>query len=124
MPLDVLMAGALMLSIIFFALTAGADFGGGLWNLVSMGERGEEQRELVDEAIGPIWEANELWVIGAIVILWTAFPPAFAAYGIALFIPFILALAGIVVRGAFFAFRHEAQERIPPRAYEIFGRLF
>ncbi len=124
MPLDVLMAGALMLSIIFFALTAGADFGGGVWNLVSMGERSEEQRELIDEAIGPIWEANELWVIGAIVILWTAFPPAFAAYGIALFIPFILALAGIVVRGAFFAFRHEAQERIPPRVYEIFGRVF
>jgi cytochrome d ubiquinol oxidase subunit II len=124
MSLEVLLAGALMLSIIFFALTAGADFGGGLWNLLSWGEQGEEQRELIDEAIGPIWEANELWVVGAIVIIWTAFPPAFAAYGIALFIPFILGLAGIVVRGAFFAFRHEAQENIPQRAYEVFGRVF
>ena len=124
MSLEVLLAGALMLSIILFALTAGADFGGGLWNLLSWGEQGEEQRELIDEAIGPIWEANELWVVGAIVIIWTAFPPAFAAYGIALFIPFILGLAGIVVRGAFFAFRHEAQENIPQRAYEVFGRVF
>ena len=124
MSLEALLAGALMLSIILFALTAGADFGGGLWNLLSWGEQGEEQRELIDEAIGPIWEANELWVIGAIVIIWTAFPPAFAAYGIALFIPFILGLAGIVVRGAFFAFRHEAQENIPQRAYEVFGRVF
>jgi cytochrome d ubiquinol oxidase subunit II len=113
-----------MLSIIFFALTAGADFGGGVWNLLSLGERGEEQRELIDEAIGPIWETNQLWVIAAIVILWTAFPPAFAAYGIALFIPFTLALAGMVVRGAFFAFRHEAREMIPVRAYEAFGRVF
>lgn len=124
MPLDVLVAGVLMSSIIMFALTAGADFGGGFWNLVSLGERAERQRELIGEAIGPIWEANELWLIAAIVIMWTAFPSAFAAYGIALFIPFVLALAGIVLRGAFFAFRHEAREMILVRAYKLFGRVF
>ena len=124
MPFDVILAGALGLSILLFALTAGADFGAGLWSLLARrGERGREQQQLVERAIGPIWEANELWVVVSTVILWTAFTPAFAAYGLSLFTPFVLAIAGILLRGAFLAFRIEAQEEAPG-AYKWFGEIF
>jgi len=126
MPYDVLLAGGLGLSILFFALGAGADFGAGFWVLFARtGERAREQRELIENAIGPVWEANELWVIVSTVILWTAFTPAFAAYGISLFIPFVLAVAGILLRGAFLAFSIEAEAASPPqRAYNVFAEIF
>jgi cytochrome d ubiquinol oxidase subunit II len=124
MPFDVILAGALGLSILLFALAGGADFGAGLWSLLARGgERGREQQQLVERAIGPIWEANELWVVVSTVILWSAFTPAFAAYGNALYIPFVLAIAGILLRGAFLAFRIEAQEEAPG-AYKWFGEIF
>ncbi len=124
MPFDVILAGALGFSILLFALAGGADFGAGLWSLLARGgERGREQQQLVERAIGPIWEANELWVVVSTVILWSAFTPAFAAYGISLYIPFVLAIAGILLRGAFLAFRIEAQEEAPG-AYKWFGEIF
>jgi cytochrome d ubiquinol oxidase subunit II len=124
MPFDVILAGGLMLSILLFALAGGADFGGGVWVLFARrGERAEEQRQLIQRAIGPIWEVNELWIIVAIVILWTCFLPAFTAFGTSLFIPFALAITGILLRGAFFAFREEAQEA-SPRAFRVFGEVF
>ena len=123
MPFDIILAGGLMLSILLFALAGGADFGGGVWTLLARrGERAREQRKLVDRAIGPIWEVNELWVVVSTVILWTAFTPAFSAYGTALFIPFVLAIAGVLLRGAFFALRIESEEA--PRAYAFFGEVF
>ena len=124
MPFDVILAGALGLSILLFALAGGADFGAGLWSLLARkGERGQEQQQLIERSIGPIWEANELWVVVSTVILWSAFTPAFAAYGISLYIPFVLAIAGILLRGAFLAFRIEAQEEAPG-AYKWFGEIF
>jgi cytochrome bd ubiquinol oxidase subunit II len=124
MPFDVILAAALGVSILLFALAGGADFGAGLWSLFARGgQRAREQGQLIERAIGPIWEANELWVVVSTVILWSAFPPAFAAYGTALFIPFVLAIAGILLRGAFLAFRIEAQEEAPG-AYRFFGEVF
>ena len=126
MPFDVILAAALGVSILLFALGGGADFGAGLWALLARGggERAQEQRNLIERAIGPVWEANELWVVVSAVILWTAFAPAFAAYGSGLFIPFVLAIAGILLRGSFLAFRIEAEEEAPRRAYKVFGELF
>ena len=124
MSLEYWVAAALVGSLLLFALAGGADFGGGIWTLLARGERAEEQARLVDRAIGPIWEANELWIVVALVILWTAFTPAFVALGISLFIPLILVLAGILLRGAFFAFGHEAEFMGTGRAYDLFGKIF
>lgn len=91
--------------LIAYAVLGGADFGGGVWNLLAWGVRAEEQRRAVAVAMGPVWEANHVWLIFLIVILFTAYPLAFAALSVALFWPFHLVLAGIVLRGAAFVFR-------------------
>lgn len=95
----------MVVSLVFYALLGGADYGGGVWDLFAFGKRAKEQRELVSEAIGPVWEANHVWLILVIVILFTAFPPAFAAIATALHIPLTLLLIGIVLRGTAFTFR-------------------
>jgi cytochrome d ubiquinol oxidase subunit II len=100
----------------------GADFGGGVWDLLARGPRRDAQRALVASAIGPIWEANHVWLIVVIVLLFTGFPDAFAVLGVVLHVPLSLMLVGIVLRGSAFAFRsygapaHAAQRR--------WGRVF
>ncbi|HEX9307136.1 MAG TPA: cytochrome d ubiquinol oxidase subunit II [Anaeromyxobacter sp.] len=103
-PAD-LLGGVILASLVLYALLGGADFGGGIWDLLASGPRRREQRELVEHAIGPIWEANHVWLILVVVVLFTGFPAAFAAISIALFVPLVLLLLGIVLRGAAFTFR-------------------
>lgn len=91
--------------LVAYALTAGADFGGGIWDLLARGPRKQAQRKAVADAIAPIWEANHVWLIFVLVIMFTVFPRAFSAISIALHIPLTLALIGIVLRGAAFTFR-------------------
>lgn len=105
MTLETIIAGAMIVSLILYVLLGGADYGGGVWDLFALGRRARQQRELVAEAIGPVWEANHVWLILVIVILFTAFPPAFAAVATALHIPLTLMLIGIVLRGTAFTFR-------------------
>jgi cytochrome bd ubiquinol oxidase subunit II len=104
--------GAVSLAaLVIYAVLAGADFGGGVWDLLASGPRAAEQRRAIAEAMGPVWEANHVWLIFLIVLLFTCFPAAFAALSVAFFIPFHLVLVGIVLRGAAFVFRaygHEA----------------
>jgi cytochrome d ubiquinol oxidase subunit II len=100
-----LLGAVTLAAVIFYALLGGADFGGGIWDLFAAGPRAKEQRALIERAIGPIWEANHVWLILAIVVLFTGFPRAFAAISIALFIPLVALLVGIVLRGAAFTFR-------------------
>ena len=88
-----------------YALTGGADFGGGVWDLLARGPRAEAQRRAVHEAIGPIWEANHVWLIVVVVLLFSAFPAAFALLMTLLHVPIAIMLAGIVLRGSAFAFR-------------------
>ena len=88
-----------------YGLLAGADFGGGVWDLFASGERKSAQRAAIARAMGPVWEANHVWLIFLIVILFTAFPVVYATLSTALFIPFHLVLLGIVLRGAAFVFR-------------------
>jgi cytochrome d ubiquinol oxidase subunit II len=89
-----------------YALFGGADFGGGFWDLVAGGaERGERPRGLIQRSLTPVWEANHVWLIFIVVVLWTAFPEAFAALTSTLYVPLALAAVGIVLRGAGFAFR-------------------
>jgi cytochrome d ubiquinol oxidase subunit II len=114
MPLAELLAelvGAVGLAaVLAYAVLAGADFGGGVWDLLARGPREQAHRTAIAEAMGPVWEANHVWLIFVIVLLFTAFPPAYAALSVAFFVPFHLVLAGIVLRGASFVFRAHGRE--------------
>jgi cytochrome d ubiquinol oxidase subunit II len=105
LPLETIIAGVMVGSLVLYALLGGADYGGGVWDLFASGKRAKQQRALIAEAISPVWEANHVWLILVIVILFTAFPPAFAAIATALHIPITLLLIGIVLRGTAFTFR-------------------
>jgi cytochrome d ubiquinol oxidase subunit II len=94
-----------LLALVAYALFGGADLGGGIWDLLASGPRRREQRELVERAIGPIWEANHVWLILVVTVLFTGFPPAFAAISTTLFLPLTVLLVGVVLRGAAFTFR-------------------
>lgn len=121
-PEAVAVATILFVVIAAYALFGGADFGGGIWDLLAgSAERGAAPRALIDESVTPVWEANHVWLIFILVLLWTAFPPAFAAIMTALFVPLSLSLLGIVLRGVGFAFRHTAQRL---RTQQFTGALF
>src|SRR5260370_7305062 len=107
-------AGVLWLSLTAYAVLAGADFGGGVWDLFASGPRATAQRAAVAEAMGPVWEANHVWLIFMIVGLFTAFPVTFGVLGLALYFPFSIALFGIVFRGASFAFRAHGTSPLAP----------
>jgi cytochrome d ubiquinol oxidase subunit II len=103
--LALLAALVIVAALDLYVVTGGADYGGGVWDLLARGPRAERQRDLISHAIGPIWEANHVWLILAIVALFTAFPPAFARITTILHVPLFLMLLGIVARGAAFSFR-------------------
>lgn len=105
-----------------YLLTGGADFGGGVWDLLASGPRREQQRELITTAIVPLWEANHVWLVIALVMSFTAFPAVFATLGIVLHVPLSLALLGIVFRGTAFVFRKAGHQSGVSR--RRWGRLF
>ena len=109
-------------AVAVYTLTAGADFGGGVWDLLASGPRREHQRNLIAEAIAPIWEVNHIWMIFVVVLLFTVFPIAFAVITTALHIPLLLALVGIVLRGSAFVFRAYGLQ--PNEARARWGRVF
>jgi cytochrome bd ubiquinol oxidase subunit II len=116
-------AGVLWVCATLYAVFGGADFGAGFWTLFAgTGERAERARALVDWAIGPVWEANHVWLIFVLVVLWTAFSIAFSSIMSTLFIPLSLAAFGIVLRGSGFAF-HKMARRLRNRqlAERAFG---
>jgi cytochrome d ubiquinol oxidase subunit II len=105
-----------------YALFGGADFGAGFWDLLAGGPaRGARQRSLIEHTIGPVWEANHVWLIFALVILWTGFPSAFAQVMSTLYVPLTLAAIGIILRGSGFAFRKAA---VTVETQRIFGAVF
>jgi cytochrome d ubiquinol oxidase subunit II len=96
----------LWVGVTFYALFGGADFGGGFWDLIAGdAEKGERPRALIQRSLTPVWEANHVWLIFVLVVLWTAFSSAFSAIFTTLYVPIALAALGIVLRGAGFAFR-------------------
>ena len=116
------MAVVLWLAKLSFAVLGGADFGAGVWDLLAGGETKEEQRGALIRAIGPIWEANEIWLIFLITGAWTGFPLVFGSIMATMFVPLTLGLLGIVMRGAGFAiyshFRREVEVNL------VWGRVF
>ena len=104
--MSTLVAVVLLLAMVGYAVLGGADFGAGFWDLVAGdAERGERPRGLVERSIGPVWEANHVWLIFIFVVTWTAFPLAYQSIWLTMFVPLTLAALGIVLRGASFAFR-------------------
>jgi cytochrome d ubiquinol oxidase subunit II len=117
-----LLSLVLLLSLTAYALLAGADYGGGLWDLLASGPTAERQRATIAHAIGPVWEANHVWLIVVIVVVFTGFPRAFAALSTFLHVPLLLVLIGIVLRGSAFVFR--AYGPNDPRHERFWGRVF
>src|SRR5215471_18820846 len=102
----------LWLALIVYTVLGGADFGAGMLELFAVGKSGARQDALIEESMDPVWETNHVWLIFLLVVFFTAFPPAFADINIVLFIPLMLAVVGIVLRGAAFAFKvHGVKER-------------
>ena len=98
-------AVVMLLVLVIYTLFGGADYGAGVWDLLARGPRATAQRELIAHAIGPVWEANHVWLIIVIVLLFTGFPAAFSAIMTTLHVPLSLMLIGIVLRGSAFTFR-------------------
>jgi cytochrome bd ubiquinol oxidase subunit II len=115
-------AVALVAAMAAYALFAGADFGGGIWDLLAgSSSRGRRARDAIDASVTPVWEGNQVWIVMGLVLLWTAFPTAFAALCVTLFVPLAASVLGIVLRGVGFAFRHEA---VRPVTKRLTGVLF
>jgi cytochrome bd ubiquinol oxidase subunit II len=105
-----------------YALFGGADFGAGVWDLLAgRAEPGAAQRRLIEHSIGPVWEANHVWLIFVVVLMWTGFPAVFAAVMSTLYVPLTLAALGIIARGASFAYRKAVADVVARR---VFGALF
>jgi len=115
--------GILGLGLVVYAVTGGADLGAGLLSSFSHGPRKAEQERAVREAIAPIWEANHVWLIFVIVLMFSGFPRAFAALSVALHVPLALALLGIVFRGAAYVFHAYGIQTAEARAgwARVFG---
>jgi cytochrome bd ubiquinol oxidase subunit II len=105
-----------------YAVLAGPDFGGGVLDLLAGGRRQAEQRAAIAATIGPVWEANHVWLIFLLIVLFTAYPVALADLSAVFFVPFHLVLAGIVLRGAAFGFRSYVAG--PGVAFYAWGRIF
>ena len=99
-------AAVMWAGVTAYALFGGADFGAGFWDLVAGGaHRGQRQRALIEHSIGPVWEANHVWLIFILVVMWTAFPGLFGSVSSTLWIPLTIAALGVIARGSAFAFR-------------------
>jgi cytochrome d ubiquinol oxidase subunit II len=114
--------GALWVGLTAYAVFGGADFGAGVWDLFAgRMSRGMAQRDFIEHSIAPVWEANHVWLIFVLVVLWTGFPAAFAAVASTLYIPLTLAALGMIARGSAFAFRKSIE---PVAARRLFGAAF
>jgi cytochrome d ubiquinol oxidase subunit II len=119
--LEVLVGSLGVACAIAYAVLGGADFGGGVWDLFARGPRARGQRDAIAHAMTPVWEANHVWLIFLVVILFAAFPRAYAEIGRGLFVPLHLALVGITLRGAAFVFRAYGPIAQSARWGAIFG---
>jgi cytochrome d ubiquinol oxidase subunit II len=116
-PLLFMLAGTVL-----YAVLAGADFGAGFWQLAAgAGERGRRVREHAHRAMGPVWEANHVWILFVVTVSWAAYPQVFPSVASTACIPLFLAAVGIILRGAAYALRDEADR---PREWRRIDSLF
>jgi cytochrome d ubiquinol oxidase subunit II len=119
---EALVACVALVAIALYAVFGGADFGGGVWDVLASGPRRGAQQAAIAHAIGPVWETNHVWLIFVIVVLFTCFPPAFAALSTGLYAPLTLGLVGIILRGAAYAFRSSANSE--ELLSQVWGHVF
>ncbi|HMG89307.1 MAG TPA: cytochrome d ubiquinol oxidase subunit II [Chryseolinea sp.] len=112
----------LALSILLYLLLGGADFGAGIIEMFTSSKNIRRTRKTLYHAIGPIWEANHMWLIIAIVILFVGFPTIYSILSVYLHIPLVIMLMGIVARGTAFTFRH--YDAVHDSMQEIYNRIF
>ena len=116
------LVAAVLLSAIIFVITGGADYGGGMWDLLSMGPRARKQRELIESTMAPIWEAHHVWLLIVLVLTLTGFPRAFAVIFRALHLPLTALVIAVALRGMAFTVR--AYGRRANRIQRRWGHLF
>ncbi|MFF1542629.1 cytochrome d ubiquinol oxidase subunit II [Streptomyces sp. NPDC058291] len=115
-------AVVLLLAVAAYACAGGTDYGAGFWDLTAGGaRRGQRPRWLIDHAMAPVWEVNNVWLIFVLVIMWTGFPVFFQQVFTAMWLPLALAAVGVVLRGAGFALR-KAARRLSGR--RLYGAVF
>lgn len=116
--MSTLIAWVLVLAVAAYACAGGTDYGAGFWDLLAGGaERGRRPRGLIDHAMGPVWEVNNVWLVFVLVVMWTGFPTMFQAVFGAMWLPLALAAVGLVLRGAGFALRKPARRLAQRRLY-------
>ena len=119
---EFILLGVLLAALTLYIVLGGADFGAGVWEFNTALQASEKERALIYRAIGPVWEANHVWLIFVLVVLWSAFPPAFALLSRALWLPLFLALVGVIFRGASYVFRSHAAGAVRQQA--VWGAVF
>lgn len=120
--MDIIVIVFLWLSILFYLLFGGADFGAGIIEMFTSPRNRKRTRTTLYHAIGPIWEANHMWLIIAIVILFVGFPEIYSQISISLHIPMAIMLLGIIARGTAFIFRH--YDPVKDRSQKVYNRTF
>ncbi|MFE4993627.1 cytochrome d ubiquinol oxidase subunit II [Streptomyces mirabilis] len=111
-------AWVLLVAVAAYACAGGTDYGAGFWDLVAGGaERGKRPRWLIDHAMEPVWETNNVWLVFVLVIMWTGFPVLFQTLFSAMWLPLALAAVGLVLRGAGFALRKPTRRLAGRRVY-------
>jgi cytochrome d ubiquinol oxidase subunit II len=106
MPLDALPMVAILIGLVLYVVLAGADFGAPVWQvLAGRGPRAEAIREHAHASMAPVWEANHVWLIFVITVMWTAYPAALASIASTLYVPLFAAGLGVIVRGGAYALR-------------------
>jgi cytochrome bd ubiquinol oxidase subunit II len=123
MSLPYVLLTILWLALIAYALFGGADFGAGVWDLLAFGPQAEQLHSLIDQALGPVWETNHVWLVFLVVGLFSGFPVPFSIIVTVLFIPLTLALIGTVLRGSAFVFRTHGLLAEKP-AIKVWTRVF
>jgi cytochrome d ubiquinol oxidase subunit II len=118
-PSEVVLGAVIVIALVLYFLLGGADFGGGVWDLLATGPRRAAQRAAIDRAIAPVWEPNHVWLILVIVVLFTGFPRAFAELATGLYVPLTIFLLGIVARGSAFSFRAVDHRSLWGRVFSI-----
>ena len=114
LPLVFALAG-----LVFYVVLGGADFGAGLWQLTAgRGPRSDRLRDHTHHAMGPVWEANHVWLIFVLTVTWTAYPQVFASIASTLSVPLFVAAIGIILRGGAYTLRPGMRSTRERRAVE------
>jgi cytochrome d ubiquinol oxidase subunit II len=122
MNASVILAAIMLISLVIYSLLGGADYGAGFWDLVCSGPRKQGQRDLIARAIQPVWEANHIWLILLVVLMFSGFPAAFSSMCVGLAVPIFLILLGIVLRGSSYVFRAYFAGAVKTQLY--WGKVF